>query len=425
MNVENNLMVSQTPAIPAIPAISAKGAGLKGNLQMTSFKDLILGSLAAQETLSGILTEAVTATTEVTASTEEVTGTEPEEATEVAVAATAVETVPPTPSWINAFLSSGSLAKVIVTENKSIVMMKDVSGKAEPATQEPSQMPTQKPTQEPHVHIPVTEGKISNGVFLKASSEQANTEVKNTEPMTKDEKREYLKETTGKGIETASMNNNKEINPEKLEKFLASKMGNTEESLPAENEVTLSNLGKPGALASESIGLNVEPSKVEKPAVYSQIADEIVTTLEKKGPCEFKLQLNPAELGEIDIKIKISDGKLSIDIISARQETQELLSSQVDKLTTKLGIQNFHVENIQVNPSNSLLSQSLSGQGFMLNMGMNLSSRKQQENAKEKNNLKIDGTGNGIQGLKGSDVAFPENNLKSAKFDLYKMNYAI
>jgi len=177
----------------------------------------------------------------------------------------------------------------------------------------------------------------------------------------------------------------------------------------------------------DQIEVNLKNQNLENVPVYNQIAEEIATKLEQKGPMEFKLQLKPENLGEIDISIKILDGKLSIDIISANVKTQDLLVSQVDKLISKLGLQNFQIENIQVNPgtTTNTTNHDPANQAAMLNLGMNFSDRRQQENLKEQNILK-----KGLKGISGLSNDGKEliNSIEISRgidFSKHKINYAI
>ncbi|HZK02298.1 MAG TPA: flagellar hook-length control protein FliK, partial [Anaerovoracaceae bacterium] len=87
----------------------------------------------------------------------------------------------------------------------------------------------------------------------------------------------------------------------------------------------------------------------EIPEPYSQINDEIHTRLSQKGPMEFSMQLEPKDLGKIDVKLKIYGGKLIIDIVSANPKTHVLLAGQTEKLITSMGLRNVSVENVQIN----------------------------------------------------------------------------
>ena len=91
---------------------------------------------------------------------------------------------------------------------------------------------------------------------------------------------------------------------------------------------------------------------VEKTEPYNQIGREIQLKLEQKGPMEFTMQLEPKDLGQIDIKLKVNEGKLVIDIIAVSSKTQALLAGQVDKLITSMGLQHVEVETVQVELEN-------------------------------------------------------------------------
>ncbi|MDD4583776.1 MAG: flagellar hook-length control protein FliK [Eubacteriales bacterium] len=106
---------------------------------------------------------------------------------------------------------------------------------------------------------------------------------------------------------------------------------------------------------------------IEKVEPYSQIGEEIVEKLQQKGPTEFRLQLEPKELGQVDIKLKFSSGKLTIDIVAFQSKTQALLTSQVEQLVQSIGLQDVKVEIIH----ESQISQ--------MNMGMDFSQRGQRE----------------------------------------------
>lgn len=122
---------------------------------------------------------------------------------------------------------------------------------------------------------------------------------------------------------------------EKTERKAPSEVGETPALTTA--NVTNGESPKPLSMASEKM----EP--------YSQIGREIQLKLEQKGPMEFKMQLVPKDLGQIDVRLKINEGKLIIDIAAASSKTQALLIGQADKLVMSMGLQNVEVETVQVN----------------------------------------------------------------------------
>lgn len=95
--------------------------------------------------------------------------------------------------------------------------------------------------------------------------------------------------------------------------------------------------------------LNPASAAAEKMEPYSQIDREIQLKLEQRGLMEFKMQLEPKDLGQIDVRLRINEGKLIIDIVAASSRTQALLISQADKLVSSMGLQNVEVETVQVN----------------------------------------------------------------------------
>jgi hypothetical protein len=90
--------------------------------------------------------------------------------------------------------------------------------------------------------------------------------------------------------------------------------------------------------------------QTEKPAPFVQVADKIAEAAAKGEPTALKMTLNPEQLGEIEIKIDMNQGKLQIGITAEKPETLNLLSGQLEKLTTRLGLQQFQIEGITLNP---------------------------------------------------------------------------
>ena len=119
----------------------------------------------------------------------------------------------------------------------------------------------------------------------------------------------------------------------------------------------------------------------ETTEAYSQISGKILSSLEQKGPTEFKMQLEPENLGQIDINLKIKEGKLIIDIIADKAYTQNLLTSQVDKLISSMGLQNVQVESVQVGQQMNSDSRNGQSQTYQMNSGMDFSQGRQNSNS--------------------------------------------
>jgi len=170
---------------------------------------------------------------------------------------------------------------------------------------------------------------------------------------------------------------------------------------------------------------NPDIPSVNKAEPYSQIRDEILTKLEQKGPSEFKMQLEPAELGQIDIKLRLSEGKLIIDILAASAKTQALLISQVDKLIAGMGLQNVQVESVQVGQQTNYQGQDSSqGQGYQSNTEMDFSQRRQQERLQDE--ILRGGNLNSASGLQ-QDVrdGNPAGRIEAFRYSSNRMDYTV
>lgn len=141
---------------------------------------------------------------------------------------------------------------------------------------------------------------------------------------------------------------------------------------------------------------------IDKPELCTQIKEEILDKLEQKGPSEFKLRLEPEELGEIDIKLKLSNGKLIIHIASANPKTQTLLAGQVDKLLLNMGLPNAQVEILQgAFQSNTQGQDAANTQNpaYSAHAGMDFSQRQQRDPLHRpwQNHPSRTGTGNALR----------------------------
>ncbi|MDR1571949.1 MAG: flagellar hook-length control protein FliK [Clostridiales Family XIII bacterium] len=83
-------------------------------------------------------------------------------------------------------------------------------------------------------------------------------------------------------------------------------------------------------------------------APYSQIGRQILASLADKGPTSFSMTLEPAELGRIDLNMRMSGDKLVISIAAESARTHALLLSQTDRLAAALGLHGVQVESVHV-----------------------------------------------------------------------------
>lgn len=116
---------------------------------------------------------------------------------------------------------------------------------------------------------------------------------------------------------------------------------------------------------------------VRIPDQAEQIRTRVIESLDEQK-LEFEMQLNPRELGRVDVKMVLESGKLVMEIMAANPKSTELLSKQVDGLMASLRLTGVDVSSISVvtarqdvdgqmaqagNPYNSENFQSQSGGG--------------------------------------------------------------
>lgn len=100
-----------------------------------------------------------------------------------------------------------------------------------------------------------------------------------------------------------------------------------------------------------------------KPQIMSQVKDMIVFTAEQ-GPepgstiRNVTMELTPASLGKVEIKMSFDDNKVTVEIKALNEETQKLIASNVDELAVILG-KTSETVNIVFKSPNSLHEHQL------------------------------------------------------------------
>jgi flagellar hook-length control protein FliK len=97
----------------------------------------------------------------------------------------------------------------------------------------------------------------------------------------------------------------------------------------------------------------------ERPTPYSRIADEVLAAVANKNvPTTLSVRMEPAELGRVDVSVKLTQtGKLVIDITAESAKTHALLAGQTDRLVQALGLQNVQVESVSATVHTALPAQ--------------------------------------------------------------------
>lgn len=142
-----------------------------------------------------------------------------------------------------------------------------------------------------------------------------------------------------------------------------------------------------------------EPAQPQSRAYASQaeqIQQQVTENLEK-GRSEFRMQLEPNDLGKIDVKLVLDNGSLAVEILAANSKTAELLTRQTEALANTLRGQNVDVQSIQI------VQQSGESSGHM-ESAFNMHNGQTQDNWRQNDSRAYSGRSDGASGDEdGSD----------------------
>jgi flagellar hook-length control protein FliK len=82
-------------------------------------------------------------------------------------------------------------------------------------------------------------------------------------------------------------------------------------------------------------------------SILSQVKDGAVTH-DSKGNGQMNIKLNPAELGELNIQVRMEDGRVRVDVQAENRMVKDLLMSNLDTLKEALAGRNFTMEGFEV-----------------------------------------------------------------------------
>lgn len=103
------------------------------------------------------------------------------------------------------------------------------------------------------------------------------------------------------------------------------------------------------------IQVSDESSQI-KSSVLSQVKDQI-SIMAENGTQNVKMKLFPEKLGEIEINMTFENQKMNVEIVALDKETQKLLISHADELTSILNKSNDSFVNVVVKPNEGQYSQ--------------------------------------------------------------------
>ncbi|MBI5485257.1 MAG: flagellar hook-length control protein FliK, partial [Deltaproteobacteria bacterium] len=117
----------------------------------------------------------------------------------------------------------------------------------------------------------------------------------------------------------------------------------------------------PGASAKTEPGREAFQVKAEEPAnpLHKNILDQLkegIVTHDSKGNGRMSIRLNPADLGELQVNVRMDEHRVKVEIISDNRTVREALMGNLDTLKETLSKQNLSMEGFHVSTS--------AGEGF-------------------------------------------------------------
>ena len=110
------------------------------------------------------------------------------------------------------------------------------------------------------------------------------------------------------------------------------------------------------ATKAPSFLLTNQPTDAEQ----AQNVKEVVTQanlLVKKGGGEMKVALNPEGMGQVNLKVAVNDGQVSVEMVTESNEVKKLLEKGLGDLKANLASHKLNVDNVKVDFSGEIAKQ--------------------------------------------------------------------
>lgn len=125
----------------------------------------------------------------------------------------------------------------------------------------------------------------------------------------------------------------------------------------AESGAAAANSGNSTTAAkAPSFLLTNQPTDAEQ----AQNVKEVVTQanlLVKKGGGEMKVALNPEGMGQVNLKVAVNDGQVSVEMVTESNEVKKLLEKGLGDLKANLASHKLNVDNVKVDFSGEIAKQ--------------------------------------------------------------------
>jgi len=109
-------------------------------------------------------------------------------------------------------------------------------------------------------------------------------------------------------------------------------------------------LGTQGSTAAETATPETREA-APRSALHENILSQVrsgVVTHDGKGNGQMSIRLNPGELGELKIQVRMEDNRLKVEVQAENRMVKDLLISNLDSLKEALSGKNFTMEGFDV-----------------------------------------------------------------------------
>jgi len=107
---------------------------------------------------------------------------------------------------------------------------------------------------------------------------------------------------------------------------------------------------------SSQKSFTIEAPKATAADMQSNV-NEIISQaqfLAKKGGGEMKVSLNPDGLGEVNLKVKMTDGRLNVEMVTSNSEVKHLLERGLGDLKENLALHKLHLDSVKIDSPKDL-----------------------------------------------------------------------
>jgi len=121
---------------------------------------------------------------------------------------------------------------------------------------------------------------------------------------------------------------------------------------------------KPESAGEAQVAAEAKPTHLKElhESILSQIKDGVVTH-DGKGNGELSIRLNPGELGELKIQVRMEDNRVRVEVQADNKMVKDLLMSNLDSLKESLTSKNFTMEGFDVSTGGGFNSPLQQQQG--------------------------------------------------------------